>query len=201
MTYSKKILRTFHLLWIVAVFPLGCSADRSIRLSSEEPIQVHEVSTDGSNSKTKSLGNTPINVDLPEVGIKSLYLSAEGKAPQTWYIVPSGDVKIDAKVQLAAKSEVKIGASDQAAQMRIVMNKMLRKVMSVYKEVSEGNIDRAIALADEAHAIDTGIAAPLIIKALLLLEKGNQAEAKDSLEKAKLLDPTDKNIDIILEAF
>ena len=184
-------------LFVSLIIVLGCSSERVLKITAQDPIQVHEIATDGSNSLKKSYGTTPVELKLPEIEGKAIRFTASDRHAETWLVIPSGDYALEAKVELeprVAKQEIalKHGYAE--------LNQLLRKILHAYQLLASGASDEALKVANDAGKLNANVAAPHIIKGMVALKKGDAAGAKKAFEKASQLDPLDDKIAEILKS-
>jgi tetratricopeptide (TPR) repeat protein len=187
---GKKILRVTIFLGLS--FVIGCgSVKRGIMVSSSETGSVISlVPFDNPESAGEKLTN-PANFTSDKLNNRAIKIVAPGKAPEYWFVPGGNPKRLDIKVrQMAACT----GANNEANK-----NRPIRFLLKGYQALSSEDYNLALEMAKQAESLDATLAAPHIISGLALLRQGKKEEARVSFNKAKTLDPEDRDIVDLLQ--
>ena len=202
----RKLLRKVPVL-VIATIPACASA--TLTFETEGPAEVSLVTFDHLDGAGKSLGRTPLTVEVDKVSGKAIKITQPGKLPVYWVVADVAGKTNVARVKLLetpqsqnteaeAKKEPE-EAKNPLADIKATTNRVMRLLLRAYQALSGRRYQLASELADKASTIDPEIAAPHVIKGIALMQQGDQEGAKASLTKAKALDPEDLDIDELLK--
>ena len=181
-----------HQLLSIAVWTVCCScASPMINFKTNEAIQLSAEQPAG--GVPKKLGTLPGSQPVSEIKNRVLRFSAEGMEEQRWYFLDSAADQIDVTIQLQK-------ANAQKDLSRKLNNEAARNLLLAYRAVFTKQYARALSLADNLARAYPELAAPFLIKGLAYIRQKNRSAALSELEKAKVLDPDDGSIDILIES-
>ena len=123
-----------------------------------------------------------------------LRVKSEGRADQNWIFGTDDNGGVDLKIPLGAKIEEKSGESSTDKD-----NRNMRLLMAAYSKLHSGQYEKSRELAGKLITIEPEISAPHIIIGLSYLKSGNKQKASASFSQAKTLDPSDNEIDRLIE--
>lgn len=184
---------------------MGCvSSPTEVFIDGESPAKVTRLALGDWQGTGEILGSTPITLPLDQVEGRLLRIQSSGKVPLYWLVTKEGADRIEAKIKLledtsgVGPTNAKGGISH--TESKSSANRLLRVLLRAYKSLAEGNLKKAQEAADQAIVIDAELAAPYIVKGIVLLKEGDRSGAKQVLTKAQTLDPDDKDIDSLLRS-
>lgn len=163
-----------------------------IRIESSDNAKVDIVEWDNLNGIGIAKGNVPVEFPREEVESKVLRVSGKGKLPLHVYMFePKGEI-IVTKIQL---DDVPTKSSSDDEE-----NLIFRLLIRSYQELTKKNWNESIALAEQMSKLRPKLAAPHILIGMALLKNGRADEARNSLVKARALDPSDPIINEMIES-
>ncbi len=206
-------MRSILILYLML---FGC-ASSTVKFRSKDPVQVRLVEPGGQVSD-EILGTTPFSVPSERVFGRILSAQANRRESQTWYFVPTDahDIEVTFHLERDEDSLEKDREKDRAREREqerqkeansaktesiVQKNKFLRLVLASYQALSQDLYEDALRLAQEAALQQTELAAPEILKGLALIKLKKFELAKQAFKRAKILDPGDPNIDVLLNSF
>lgn len=195
---TRNNLSFFKNSLITIGFIIGCSSQKTLKITAEEVVNVSIVSTKAPDRIIEKIGNTPSEVDLEKLPGNMLKLTRPGKLPQYIYPVELSDGINEIQVnlrQINKVPEVQAYTANKADP-----NLIQKMLLDAFEAINiDGNIDQAETIADEMIRLDKSIFSPRLIKALVYLQKGDTENAKIQAEIAKSLDPSNTRVDEILK--
>jgi tetratricopeptide (TPR) repeat protein len=179
-------------------------ATKVFTFKTSGPAKIEVLNSSKLDEPGKPLGQTPLTVNVEQIRGKVVRISQPGKFPAFWVVSEAAGDTTEATIKLAddpssSSGESAAAAGANRADGKASINRVLRLLLRSYQALSGKRFKAARELADQAAIIDPEIAAPHVIKGLSLFQEGKTAEAKTALEKARALDPEDKDIGELLK--
>lgn len=175
--------------------------------------KVSSVSPDNLNKEGIYLGETPLTIEVQKIQGKIIKISQKGKIPAFWVMPDVSGQNLRASLTLldepqaplgtgqnTEKSDPKSDLSTKLTDPKAKVNRIMRLLLRSYQALTARDFDLAQDLAERASSIDPELAAPLVIKGIVLMQAGNKDGAKSALSNAQALDPEDKDIETLLQA-
>ncbi|MDD9951458.1 MAG: hypothetical protein OXT67_07825 [Zetaproteobacteria bacterium] len=185
---SLKWLFFFHLLG-------GCAAGK-ITLVSNEKAKVSVLEFEDSGGEGEIIGETPLTVEVAKLENKLVKVWGDEFLPQYWIYSPIEDEKTEISLNL---SRIEIPEEPTPAEVMQNLNRYFRMLIRAYKALSSKEWQLSRELSKQLVREVPEAAAPHVITGLSYLSEGNTAQAKSAFLKAKNLDPTDKDIEELID--
>jgi len=149
------------------------------------------------------VGPSPATIKLTDINGRVIKISAPGKLPQYLLITNVLGTETRAKLQLrnetpAAKDSS--GGGPPAPASNQDKNLIFRTLLKAYQALSTDNYKSAIELSDKLKELAPEVAAPHIVKGITYLNMGQKSDALSEFNQAKAMDPSDLDIDKLIEA-
>lgn len=164
-----------------------------------EPASVFVVNPKFPDKVEKKLGTTPTEIELKSLKGKMLKLTQPGRLPQYVFPFETNSQKIELQLKLRTLGEVP--EIHEEKDSIIDPNITHRLLMQSYDALTtEGDLAKALTLANELMTLSKRLASPRVIRGLVFLQRGETAKARREFQTARDLDPQDPRITTLLDA-
>lgn len=170
-------------------------ATKTLTLVSNEKANVSLVDYDDQAGEGDLLGETPVSIELDKLKRQYLRIWGEGLYSQYWVVKALEDSKTEITLRMDRKEET--GQADAAGKIA-EMNRSFRMLMRAYKALTSKDLESAREISKQINQLQPDIAAPHIITGLSYLAESNKSKARAAFQKAKNLDPEDRDIEELL---
>lgn len=182
--------------WIFIFFILVGCASGSITLVSNEKAKVSVLEFEDSAGDGELIGETPLSVDVAKLENKLVKVWGDEFLPQYWIYSPIEDQKTEISLNLT-----RVETPEEPSPSEVIqnLNRYFRMLIRSYKALSSKEWQLSRDLSKQLIREVPEVAAPHVITGLSFLSEGNLSQAKSSFLKAKNLDPSDKDIEELIE--
>ncbi len=197
------------------ILALSSCATQTVKFKAKEAAEIRLLDKNGYVSDTV-LGTTPVVLNQDKLVGKGVQIQSPRRKPQVWYFLPADVHELEIAVELErdetyidkekerAKEKEAEKSKDKDAQDKAEStaqkNKLLRTIMASYQALFQEEPQEALRLANEAIVTQPDVAAPEILKGLALVKLKKWESAKQAFRRAKVLDPQDPNIDVLIKS-
>lgn len=195
-----------RLIFVVLATSLTACVSHTLRIETTSRAEVSAQTLDKLGSPGRSLGFTPLTVDLDKLVGRVLKISQPGKSPVYWLVTDLAGQKTFARLDLPDAPTVASSGKDEkeSAKSEIEVtsatNRILRLLLRSYQALAVKDFDLASELAEQAQTLNPKISAPHVIKGIAFLKGGKTSQAKAAFLTAKALDPEDLDLNKLIEA-
>lgn len=202
-------------LWILGTVLLTACTQTLVKFKSKDPVRLRLLDAHGHVSD-EVLGITPLTLTADKIEGKAVQAQAPRKRPQYWYFLPlkahETDIALDLEIdpyedkdrEQQLDRERDRDRDRELAQAKVETavqrNRFVRVLMAAYQALSRDESEEALRLANEAASLQADLAGPEIIRGLALVKLKKFGPARLAFRRAKVLDPQDPNIEVLLKS-
>lgn len=193
----------------VSIFLAACSTT-NLTVTSSDPASVSLVDFNDESGSGEIVGKTPIDIPIDRLEGYYLKITSDKKSQQNWVFtnLQGENIKIFAQLNQAETVEQDNEEDENGNKAKTnnkaladkELNKAFTLILKSYQSLSGRDYKSAIDLSKEAVKIYPNIAAPHIIMGLASIGQGDRASARSSFKKARIKNPDDKDIEILIES-
>jgi hypothetical protein len=187
-----------NVVWIAAWFFIGLASDcraGNFKLSSSPIAKVYVV-----NQQTKDqkfMGETPIELDTNDLSNQTIRVISEGKIPVNYAFADMLD-NDEIKIPLT-RTEAQNISSHTGQPVLQQINRVHGETLQALGALYYGQHDRAERLARKILEHSPSVSAAFVIQAISAMQLGQKNRALQYLATAHALDPSDRQIDKLIQ--
>lgn len=196
------------LVLAAAGLTVGC-ASKTIAFSANEKATLSLVSFEDAGGQGTVVGDLPQTVEVDDMDGKMAKVWGKGVVPQYWVLreVLGNETKVVLRLEKTknadddeAEKKPQNGEPEKNAGDKTVSSNLpYRLLMRAYTALANRQWKVARELAAEMNKIEGKIAAPHVITGIAYLQEGTKTDARAAFERAKAIDPEDKEIDKLMK--
>jgi hypothetical protein len=190
-----KITHKSVVICAFAQIIFGCSSTPSVSFRSDLDASLTAVSFNNPQSTGQKLGTTPITVPLSSLRKGPIRIQSPGLPEQYWIFTDVRENSLEIELKLAGQRPQNAGTCSADT-----MNQQGRLLLMAYEALTRSDFRTTLQIADQLSGIAPSVAAPHILSGIAFMQTSQNDKALSSFTRAKALDPSDKNIDRLLQA-